>query len=295
MIQGQLEMAEDEATGPQAAFSHLSSRNFRRLADLIEGTCGIRMPPQKKTLVEGRLRRRTKALGLAGLNEYCDALFDRGDAGDELIHLIDAITTNKTDFFREEDHFNFLLDTALPQLAAAGCGMRRPLKIWSAACSIGAEPYSLAMVAHHFAGLQRGFRYSILATDICTEVLQRAVQGIFPADMAKPIPGQFRQRYLMRAKNKAAGLVRIVPELRTAIEFGRLNLMDDSYPVESDYDIIFCRNILIYFSKPRQEKVLRQLCGHLRKGGLLFVGHTETVIGFDLPAKAVAPAVFQRI
>jgi chemotaxis protein methyltransferase CheR len=270
----------------------LSTKNFRRLATLIQGYSGIKMPPAKRTMLEGRLRRRMRATRIPDLNAYCAYLFDGGGLEAELIHLVDAVTTNKTEFFREPAHFTFLRERGLAALRKSN---RKALKAWSAACSTGAEPYTLAMVMEEHlreAGARTG--YSILCTDLCTEVLAEALAGIYPAGMVEPVPAELRKRYLMRPLDAGRNVVRIAPGLRANLQFARLNLMDEAYPVDDDMDMVFCRNILIYFDKPTQAKVLQRLCGHLRPGGYLFLGHSESVVGIDLPVTQVANTVFQR-
>jgi len=270
----------------------LSDKNFRRLAELIHGYSGIKMPPGKRTMLEGRLRRRVRITGAASLDDYCRRLFEEDGLDAELVDLMDVVTTNKTEFFREPAHFDFLRDRGLAMLLAAD---RKTLKAWSAASSIGAEAYTLAMVIEeHLARDRRRGDYSILCTDLCTEVLEAAIAGVYPAAMIEPVPMELRRKYLMRARDRDRGVVRIAPELRSRLFFSRLNLMDDSYPVDDDMDMIFCRNILIYFDKPTQDRVLRKLCGHLRPGGMLFLGHSESVVGIDLPVKQIASTVFQR-
>jgi chemotaxis protein methyltransferase CheR len=277
------------------AIDHLSTRDFQRLASFIHEYSGIKMPPNKKSMVEGRLRRRVRAVGVQNLTSYCQYVFEQNGLEGEAIHLIDAITTNKTDFFREPDHFRFLVDQAIPELLAAQRGnVRAPIKVWSAASSIGAEPYTLAMVLAEITASNPNFRSQIFASDICTEVLQAALLGIFPEQMIAPVPMELRKRYLMRAKSGARDRVRIVPQLRGAIAFGRVNLIESPYPVDSDMHVIFLRNILIYFDKPTQQKVLAQLCNHLRPGGFLFLGHSETLTGYGLPLQPVATTVFRR-
>lgn len=277
------------------AIDHLSSRDFRRLAQFIQDYSGIKMPASKQSMVEGRLRRRVRALGLETLSDYCHHLFEEDGLDGEVVGLIDAVSTNKTDFFREADHFRFLADQAVPELLARHrAGSAASLKIWSAASSIGAEPYTLAMVIGELARTRPDLRASILATDICSEVLTTARLGIYPKTMIDPIPEDLRRRYLMRARTGVRDRVRIVPELRGMVSFARLNLMETPYPVDHDMHIIFCRNILIYFDKETQRKVLEQLCQHLSPGGFLFLGHSETLTGFGLPLQPVATTVFQR-
>lgn len=269
----------------------LSAQNFRRLSEFINGYSGIKMPASKLTMLEGRLRRRLRSTGIASLNDYCRHLFDEGGLDSEIVHLIDAVTTNKTDFFREPAHFEFLERHGLPALAQEG---RRRFKAWSAACSIGAEPYTLAMVLDEFCAASREGDYSILGTDLSTQVLEQAVQGVFAESMIEPVSIARRKRYVMQAKDRSRGHVRIAPRLRSKIAFGRLNLMDEHYPVGADMDLLFCRNILIYFDKPTQSKVLTRLCDHLRPGGYLFLGHSETLNGIDLPVRQIANTIFQR-
>jgi len=280
---------------PGGKFDPLSHRDFHRLAEFIQGYSGIRMPPNKMTLVEGRLRRRVRALGLPTLASYCRHLFDQGGLRDEAVHLIDAVTTNKTDFFREPEHFRVLADIALPRLLAdRRAGAPPTMTCWSAACSTGAEPYTLAMVLAEFAQQRSGLGAAILGTDISTEVLQVAARAIYPEAAVGPVPMELRRRYLLRSRDASRGLVRIVPGLRRMAQFARLNLMQEDYPVDTDYDVIFCRNILIYFEPPVQHAVLLRLCRHLRQGGYLFLGHTESLAGFQLPLQSVVSTVYRR-
>ena len=274
---------------PQA--EQLSSRNFQRLSTFIQDYSGIKMPANKRTMLEGRLRRRMRATRIADVNAYCHYLFEEDGMDAEVIHLIDAVTTNKTEFFREPAHFDFLINRGLPALAAKG---KREIKIWSSACSTGAEPYTIAMVMDEFCAQHRGLDYSVLCTDICTEVLGQAIAGRFSEQMIEPVSTARRQRYVMRAKDTSRNEVRIKPHLRGKLAFARLNLMDDAYPVETGLDVIFCRNILIYFDKATQAKVLSRLCSHLAPGGYLFLGHSESIVGIDLPVTQIANTVFQK-
>lgn len=274
---------------------HLSGRDFQRLARFIQDYSGIKMPVTKKTMVEGRLRKRVGAGGFANFNEYCRHLFDGGGMDTECLALIDAVTTNKTEFFREPDHFRVLVERALPSLLGERrSGPNTLIKVWSTASSIGAEPYTLAMVLADRARQGDGFRFSILGTDISTKVLQTASIGIYPEEMIAPVPIDMRRRYLLRSKKGSQGLVRIAPDLRRMVQFGRLNLMAESYPVDRNNDIIFCRNLLIYFDKPTQQAVLTRLCDHLRPGGYLFLGHSKSLAGFGLPLQSVGTTVFRR-
>lgn len=270
----------------------LSESAFGLLADYIHETSGIKITLAKKGMLEGRLRRRVRQLGLETLEKYCRFLFDEGGIEDESTALIDAVTTNKTDFFREPHHFQFLLNEALPTQYAEGGGTRQPFRIWSAGCSTGAEPYTIAMVCDSFADRVGRFKYSILATDVCTEVLRDAVRGIYPHEMIEPVPMELRQRYLLRSRDPRRNAVRIAPELRSKVRFEHLNLMERHYPIQEPMDVIFCRNLLIYFDRPTQKAVLTRLCSHLRVGGYLILGHSESITGYDLPVRPIGTTIF---
>ena len=270
----------------------LSDRQFQSIAALVQRRVGIQLPPAKRTMVEGRLRKRVRALGLASLDDYGRHLFEGNNLSGELPDLIDCITTNKTDFFREPAHFDFLRDRALPALLPTRG--RAPLKVWSAACSIGAEAYTIAMVLAEKQAKGPRFDYAILGTDISSEVLKAARTAIYPSAMVDPVPHELRERYVMVARNAGRQEVRIVPELRRRAQFHQLNLMDDSYPFDRDVDVIFCRNVLIYFDKPTQKAVLRRLAGHLRPGGFLVLGHSESMAGgSEVGLRQVISTVFQ--
>ena len=275
----------------------LCEKTYARLAEMLTGHVGIRLPPSKRIMVEGRLRKRVRALGLPSIAEYCRFLFHDNNLDDEFVHLIDAVTTNKTDFFREPQHFEFLKREIVPSLLAN----RRPtgghfLKVWSAAASAGAEAYSIAMQLNDLVNTIGSFRFAILGTDISTEVLTQARRAVYPEEMIQPIPPDMQMRYLMRPRSSnGRAEVRIVPELRRLCRFVRLNLMDTQYPFDRDVDVIFLRNVLIYFDKPTQESVIARLVSHLRPGGFLLLGHSESMIGTNLQLRQVAPAVFQHL
>ncbi|HET9511432.1 MAG TPA: CheR family methyltransferase [Sphingomonas sp.] len=269
----------------------LGRADFARLAAFIYDTTGIKMPDNKIIMLESRLRRRVRATGSGTIAGYCDWLFAHGNLAEETTFLINAVTTNKTDFFRESHHFDYLSDTILPAMKAAGTDR---IRVWSAGCSTGAEPYTIAMLLDAFASDRRGPDFGILATDIDTDVLDVARRGIFHADTIDVVPPALRNRYIAVARARGREDVRMAPDLRAAIGFARLNLMDDVYPVGDAMDLIFCRNVLIYFDRETQERVVRKLVACLRPGGHLFLGHAESIAGIDLPLVAVANTVFQR-
>lgn len=275
---------------------HLSVKDFERIADLIGREVGIKLPAGKRLMVEGRLRRRLRALQLTSFAAYGDYLFAGEGLEAELVYLINAVTTNKTDFFREPEHFEIMQNRLVPDLLAARRGERTPrIKVWSAASSTGAEAYTIAMVLADLAARRNDFKFAVLGTDISTDVLAQAERAIYPADQIAPVPPNLRARFIMMPRNPARNQeVRIVPELRRLVRFERLNLMDQSYPFDTDVDIVFLRNVLIYFEKKDQESVIRRLVSHLRPGGYLLLGHSESMIGTSITLRQVAPAVFQK-
>jgi len=272
----------------------ISARDYTRLCGLIYEKAGIRLGSEKKTMLEVRIKRRLKALDLHSYDQYCTYLFGRDGLKEELVSLIDVVTTNKTDFFREPGHFNFLVEKALPDLTTREEG-GRPLLIWSAGCSTGEEPYTLAIVLSEYAQTHPGFRFRILATDISTRVLERAEIGVYSKDAVGPIPATLKRKYLMTSRDPGSDRVRVVPELRRLIEFRRLNFMDADYGMTEKADAIFCRNVIIYFDRETQERVLQKLSRQLVPRGYMFVGHAETLHDMDLPLVPVAPALYRRV
>jgi len=273
----------------------LSEKDFMQLSRFIHSECGIKMPVPKKVMLEARLRKRLRAYGFESFEEYCDFLFSPEGLEQERCSMIDVVTTNKTDFFREPKHFEYLVHNALPELMRlCGAGTKRGLSVWSAGCSTGEEPYTLAMVLSEFAACTPGFNFSILATDISTAVLEKAVRGVYKEERAETVPLEHRRKYLMRSKDKVRGLVRVVPEVRALVKFRRLNFLEHDFGMRELQDIIFCRNVIIYFDKPTQEKVLTRLCKHLMPGGYLFMGHSETLSSLDLPLVSVGHMVYRK-
>lgn len=274
----------------------LQDREFSRFSSFIFETVGIKMPPAKKTMLEARLQKRLKALGIETFEEYAEFVFSQEGRSSELIHLIDVVTTNKTDFFREPAHFEFMVDSALPSiLQARGDLTREPVRIWSAGCSTGEEPYTLAMVLAEYAGGNPDFRAAITASDISTRVLQTAQTAIYPEDRTDPIPINLKKKYLLRSREKTKSLVRIAPQLRSLVSFRRINFMDDDFGMTEKMDIIFCRNVVIYFDKPTQQTLMRKFHRQLKPGGFLFIGHSETLNGLDVDFKAVASTVYRKM
>ena len=270
----------------------MCARDFARFGEFIHAECGIKMPPGKKTMLEARLQKRLRALGLDDYGSYCEYLFSTAGMETEIVHLLDVVTTNTTDFFREPRHFELLLHTLLPRWSIRHGGSR-VFRIWSAFCSTGEEPYTMAMVLSDFASRTQGFTFSILGTDISTRVLEHARRAIYSTDKIKPVSESYRKRFLLRSKDRSRELVRIAPEVRRLVDFKRLNFME-SISLETPMDMIFCRNVMIYFERATQEELLRKLCTNLRLGGHLFIGHSESLTGLTLPLKQIAPTVYER-
>lgn len=276
--------------------ARLTDRDFERFSKLVYEHCGIKLPPHKRSMLEARLRKRLRANDLHAFEDYAEMVFASEAPTAELVKLIDVVTTNKTDFFREPAHFDYLLQSALPYLVNSfGSGIKQPLRVWSAGCSTGKEPYTLAMILKEYQAKTPEFNFDILGTDICTEVLEKAVQGIYAAVKAEPIPAALKKKYLLKSKDPESRQVRIVPELRAMTSFRRLNFMDDSFGFREPFDIIFCRNVIIYFDRPTQEILLTKLVDNLASGRYIFLGHSETLLGLNLPLTQMAPSVYRRL
>jgi chemotaxis protein methyltransferase CheR len=284
--------AAESVLGPDLA--PIAPADFSRLRALIEERCGIQLPDSKRPMVEARLRKRLLLLGLSSFADYWRLLFDPARQGSELVPLTDALTTNKTDFLREPNHFVLLEQTVLPALYAAGIGRRTPVRVWSAAASTGEEPYTLAMVLAQWGRTQRSFDFSILGTDISTRVLARARAATYTEADIAPLPEEWRRAYLLRARTATAPApFRIAPELRARVQFGQLNLMDADYGMAEPFHIIFCRNVLIYFNRETQAEVARKLTHHLVPSGYLFVGHSESLQHHDPSLTPLAPSAYR--
>lgn len=279
-------MNEPDITG----FLKMDNESFGRLSAYVTRTYGIKLPVSKKTMLESRLNKKVKTLGLSSYTEFLDFIFSEQGRKRELLNVIDLITTNKTDFFREAAHFHFLSKTYLP---AYSTDLRSNLNIWSAGCSTGEEPYTLLMIMEEYKKQNPDIGYSIMASDVSIRAIQTAYQGIYELEKTDPVPLELKRKYFLRSKSDPT-LVRIRPEYRRKIQFRRINLMDKDYGmIRSHLDFIFCRNVLIYFDKLVQEQILRRFCTLLKPGGLLFLGHSESIIGMNMPLKQVQPTVYR--
>ena len=270
----------------------LSPASFARLAQFITAELGIKMPESKSTMIQSRLLRRVSSLGLASIDQYVDHLFAPQNQA-EREHFINAITTNKTDFFREPEHFTYLSEVVLPAFGRNRARCAR-FQAWSAGCSTGEEPYTLAMVLAEYAARRPGFEFAILATDVSTRVLDQARDAIYPEAQILPVPPELRRKYLLSSRGTEERMARIVPGLRMQISFGQLNFMEEYYPVRDTFDAIFFRNVMIYFDRPTQEAVVNKLCRNLAPGGYLFAGHSESLTGLDIPLRPVRASIYRK-
>jgi chemotaxis protein methyltransferase CheR len=289
-----------EGDGPGAAFVapvvdscgiQVSDAQYQKLAQLIYKLAGIHLGESKKELLRARLAKRLRSLGCRDVKDYICRLED-DTSGQELVSFLDVITTNKTDFFREPQHFDFLAGEVLPKLDKL-CGPNQPFRLWSAACSTGEEPYTLGMVLRENRAAWERRGLFLLASDLSTKVLEQAKRGVYANERVVDMPRQMLTRYFQRGSNAWEGHVRVRPELRNMVEFRRINLMD-AFDSDRAFHVIFCRNVMIYFDKPTQERLVDKFYDCLVPGGYLFVGHSESLTGIRHRLGFVRPAVYRR-
>jgi len=274
----------------------MSEREFRLLSDFIYDQCGVKLTPAKKTMLKSRLMKRMRTLDITSFSHYFDYVSSPRGRSEELVRMIDVVTTNKTDFLREPKHFDFLANQLLPNLVASGrSGAHGKLNVWSAGCSSGEEPYTLSMILTDYFEKQKNYNFSVLATDISTRVLAIAQRGIYPEKTVKPINQELKRKYLMHGKGSQEGFYRIVPELRKRIDFRRLNLIEGKdFEIKKRMDIIFCRNVIIYFDKQTQIRLFKKFYNQLVPGGYMFIGHSETLNGINSRFVSVAASVYRK-
>jgi chemotaxis protein methyltransferase CheR len=277
----------------QAIKHTMTDDDFIRLSSFIQTELGIKMPYPKKVMLQCRLQKRLRDLNIPSFGEYLEYVFSNEGRKQEMVKMIDLVTTNKTDFFREPSHFDYMKDVVLPEL----CNLRqkRPIKIWSAACSSGEEPYTIAIIMQDYFENQSEIDFEIFGTDISTRILEKAALGIYSAERIAGIPERILHKYFMRSKNPENKTVRLVPEIRSRVAFQKMNLMDDSYDVKTEFDIIFCRNVLIYFDRETQHRVINKLVSRLRYDGYFFLGHSESITNMRVPLRQIKPTIFRKI
>lgn len=266
--------------------AQLSERSFDMVAELFERESGIRLSPAKRPLVAGRLSKLAARRGLPSVDAYVTQLLQGHDA-QELIAVVDALTTNETYFFREPKHFEFLAARLADMPAAT------PLRVWSAASSSGEEGYSIAMLLADVLGEQG--RWEVLGTDLSSAMVAAARRALYPLSRAERITPEYRRRFCLKGEGPYAGHLLVEPRLRARVQFHQANLMEPlPTAVLGRFDVIFLRNVLIYFENDTKLALLRNVLTLLKPGGFLFVGHAETLNGFDLGLQSVQPAIYRK-
>ena len=269
---------------------------FLKLGKLISEKYGIKMPIEKKIMFQSRMQRRLRELNMLSFDEYADKLLNSNNETQEFTIMADYISTNKTEFFRENAHFNFLTNAILPKYKEQAPTYRIPLlNIWSAGCSSGQESYSISITIEEFirsSGFKLG--YFITATDISTRMLKTAKEAIYPMSHVDEISMDLKQKYFLKSTGINDSKVRVAKEIRDRVRFEYLNLMDDSYQLKGDFNVVFLRNTLIYFEPVVQIKVLTKVLDRLVDGGFLFIGHSESLINMNLPIQSIAPSVYVK-
>lgn len=270
----------------------MTDKELKQFSEFIYSELGIKITQTKKTMLQARLQRRLRTLNMRSYGQYLEYLQSLKGLEVELPQMVDAVTTNTTSFFREPKHFDYLSQIILPQWQKKHPG--RTFAVWNAGCSSGEEPYTTAMTLMDYHERVSPLRFTIVATDISTDILKKAARAVYEDEKIGTIPVEFRRKYLLRSKDRSRRMVRIIPELRDTVSFRRLNFMDD-FQFREKMDLIFCRNVMIYFDKKTQNELVQKFCNHLEPGGYLFIGHSESLAGTDLPLKQMAPATYVRI
>ena len=254
----------------------LTNTEAREFVGLIYDHSGIVLTGDKKSLIASRLQKRLKALGLRSFQDYLRYLRRAPDNDAEIVLMLNEISTNKTEFFRERQHFDFMVSDILPTLVTSDWTI---LNFWSAGCSTGEEPYSLAMVLAEYFGTTRNF--AIFATDLSTQALWAARQAVYSNELGRSIPFAMRQKYTLTGRGSQAGRFRIVPELRERVTFEHVNLTAPDWDIPGAMDVVLCRNVMIYFDLKTRSRIVAQFRRHLKPDGHLFIGHAETLNGID--------------
>ncbi|MCK4625134.1 MAG: protein-glutamate O-methyltransferase [Phycisphaerae bacterium] len=274
--------------------TELTESQFGEIRALVKNTCGISLGDEKMQLVKARLNKRLRKLSLADYDEYINFL-RRDRTGNELTAMLDAISTNLTSFFREADHFDYLEQGILKRKIAEAANEKSPkrLRVWSAGCSSGEEPYSIAIVACSSVPNLKSWDAAVLATDLSTRMLERATNGVYSAERVKTVNPQLRSRYFECIQTRPDRLYRVNNTLRSFVHFSRLNLMGD-WPMRGPFDVIFCRNVMIYFDKATQTRLVERFWELLAPRGTLFIGHSESLTSLKHRFKYVQPTVYEK-
>ncbi|MBS2213035.1 methyltransferase domain-containing protein [Carboxylicivirga mesophila] len=270
--------------------AELSEKDFQAFSDFIYNEYGIKMPPVKRVMLQGRLLKRIRELNMKSYTEYKEYFFSKEGQAKEIYNFLNVVTTNKTDFFREPVHFDFLRNEVLPKHNGNGF-----FKVWSAGCSSGEEPYTISIVLNEYKRESPSFNFSIHGSDISNKVLTSAAKGVYAENKIAIIPLELKKRYFLKSKDRLNPTVRVKPELQRNIALKHVNLMDSHYDMNETFDVIFCRNVLIYFDRATQERVIGKLCNYLKPGGIFFIGHSESLSGMNVPLDHIRPTIFRKI
>lgn len=268
--------------------SALKNSDFLRVQRIIYDYCGIYLHSGKQALVRARLLKRMRKVGMSDFDEYLDKIEEQPDSR-EFLSFVDVLTTNKTDFFRENQHFHFLREAVLPEIKG------RKVRWWSAGCSSGEEPVTLAitLLEAYRQGLDSSVK--ILATDISREILARAKSGVYQSDRLKDIPGPIIERYFKKTEARGSGTAyKVKDDILNMITYGRINL-NSSWPLRGPFHVIMCRNVLIYFKRETQHQIVSRFHEILEPGGYLFLGHSESVAGQVKGFANIRPSVYQKL
>jgi len=272
----------------------LTQDDYELIRRLVYCQSGINLGDKKTQLVRARLGKIVRTRGFRSFREYYRHV-EQDPSGEELCTLLDAISTNTTHLFREMSHFNLLRRLLQTWLADRDWRARHPtIRIWSAACSSGEEPHSIAMVAHDVLRDHPGVDLKILATDLSVRMLSRAMLGIYEPHRIGTVPPELKTRYLRPTVADGEAVLQLIPELRQTITFARFNLMTPAFPFRNRFNVIFCRNVMIYFDRPTQQAVVGKLTERLHEGGYLLIGHSESLNGIDHRLTYVEPTVYQK-
>ena len=266
---------------------------FNKISKLVKELCGINLHSGKKELVKDRLSKRLRMLGLSDFRQYTDYI-RRDSTGDELTAMLDALSTNLTSFFRDPGHFEYLVKKIIPRLIANADKTGRSLRIWSAGCSSGEEPYSIAICLCEGIAELKLWDAKILATDISTCMLDRAKEGVYDAEQIKIVPFLSRSKYFQCVQSRPERLYCVNQNVRNLVHLTRLNLIDP-WPMREHFDVVFCRNVMIYFDKATQQMLIDRYSDLLSSGGTLFIGHSESLSGVTHRLRYVQPTVYEKL
>ncbi|OYY66429.1 MAG: hypothetical protein B7Y51_01580 [Burkholderiales bacterium 28-67-8] len=270
----------------------LSDQAFRILVDIVYEHSHIRVGPDKQLMLANRLRKRSRALGFHNCSDYAVALAERGGA-DEVEELVDLVSTNHTQFFREAEHFEFLAKKVVPEFLPGALASGSALRVWSAAASSGEEPYSIAVTLAEQLRGHPAAQWEVLASDISKRMLAQAQLGVYRMDRVGAVRSEWLQRYFERGFAESHGKCRVRPELKRRVQFERINLFQDRYPIAARQHVIFCRNVMIYFDLPSREAAVEKLVSHLLPGGYLVIGYSESLLGIKHALQPVGQGIYR--